>query len=44
MVPFYGWSSTTSRPEPLREGSLLFTSKFPEITGTRFIDLGKMNG
>ena len=31
MVPFYGWGSTTSRREPLRGGSLLFTTKSPEI-------------
>ena len=30
--------------ERLRRGSLLFTTKFPEITGTRFIDLGRMKG
>ena len=30
---FYGWGSTTSRLEQLG-GSLLFTSKFPEIPGT----------
>ena len=34
MAPFYGWGSTASRLEPLRWGSLLFTTKFPEITGT----------
>ena len=28
MAPFYGWGSTTSRLEPLRGGSLLFTTKF----------------
>ena len=39
MAPFYGWGSTISRLEPLRGGSLLFTTKFPEIFGTRFIDL-----
>ena len=44
MVPFYGWGSTASRLEPLREGSLLFTNKFPEIRGTHFIDLGRMKG
>ena len=44
MVPFYGWSSTASRLEPLWGGSLLFTTKFPEIPGTHFIDLGRMNG
>ena len=30
--------------EPLRGGSLLFTTKSPEIFGTHFIDLGKMKG
>ena len=42
MVPFYGWGSNASRLEPLRGGSLLFTTKFPEIPGTHFIDLGRM--
>ena len=37
MAPFYGWGSTASRLEPLRGGSLLFTTKFPEIPGTYFI-------
>ena len=41
MDPFNGWGSTASRLEPLRGGSLLFTTKFPEIPGTHFIDLGK---
>ena len=44
MAPFYGWGSTASRLVPLRGGSLLFTTKFLEILGTRFIDLGRMNG
>ena len=47
MAPFYGWGSTASRLEPLRGGSLLFTTKFPEIPGTpgtHFIDLGRMKG
>ena len=44
MAPFYGWGSTASRPEPLRGGNSLFTSKFPEIPGTHFIDLGRMKG
>ena len=44
MAPFYGWGSTVSRLEPLRGGSLLFTTKFPEIPGTHFIDLGRMKG
>ena len=33
MAPFYGWGSTASRLEPLRGGSLLFTTKFPDIPG-----------
>ena len=44
MAPFYGRGSTASRLEPLRGGSLLFTTKSPEIPGTHFIDLGRMNG
>ena len=44
MAPFYGWGSAASRPEPLRGGSLLFTTKFPEVPGTHFIDLGRMKG
>ena len=43
-APFYRWGSTASRLEPLRGGSLLFTTKFPEIPGTHFIDLGRMKG
>ena len=40
MAPFfYGWGSTASTLEPLQGGSLLFTTKFPEIPGTHFIDL-----
>ena len=42
MAPFYGWGSTASRLEPLQGGSLLSTTKFPEIPGTHFIDLGSM--
>ena len=44
MAPFYGRGSTASRLEPLRGGSLLFTTKFPEISGTHFTDLGRMKG
>ena len=44
MDSFYGLGSTASRLEPLRGGSLLFTTKFPEIPGTHFIDLGRMQG
>ena len=35
---------TASRLEPLRGGSLLFTTKFPEILGIYFIDLVRMKG
>ena len=43
MAPFYGLGSTASRLEPLRGGSLLFTTKFPETSGTHFTDIGRMN-
>ena len=44
MAPFCGWGSTASRLDPLRGGSLLFTTKSPEIPGTHFIGFGRMNG
>ena len=46
MAPFYGWVSTASKLVPLRRGSLLYTTKFPDIQfpGTHFIDLGRMKG
>ena len=44
MAPFCGWGSTASRLEPLRGGSLPFTTKFPRIPGTHFIDLRRMKG
>ena len=44
MAPFYGLGSTASRLEPIRECSLLFTTKSPEIPGTHFIDPGRMKG
>ena len=42
MAPFYGWGSTASRLEPLHGGCLLLTTKSSEISGTHFIDLGRM--
>ena len=42
MAPFYGWGSTASRLAPLRGGNLLFTTKFTEIPGTHFIDIGRI--
>ena len=38
MATFYGWSSTASRLQ------LLLTTRFPEIPGTRFVNLGRMKG
>ena len=42
MSPFYGWGSTASRLDLLRGGSLLSTTKFPEIPGTHFMDLERI--
>ena len=36
MALFYGCGSTASKLEPLRGGSLLFTTKFPDIPGTHY--------
>ena len=44
MASFYGWDLTAARLEPLRGGSLLFTTKFPQIPGTHFTDLGRIKG
>ena len=44
MAPFYGCGSTASRLEPRLGDNLLFVTKFPEIPGTHFIDLERMNG
>ena len=44
MTLFYGWGSTASRLEPLEGGSLLFTTKIPEIPGTHLVDLEMMKG
>ena len=44
MASFYRWGSITSRLEPRRGGSLLFTTKFPKISGTHFTDLRRMKG
>ena len=42
MAPFYGCSSTASRVQVLRGGSSHFSTKFPEIPGTHFIDHRRM--
>ena len=44
MAPFFGWGSTTLRLKPLRGSNLLFTTKFPEVSGTHFIDPLRMKG
>ena len=44
MASFYGWGSTASRLTSLQGGSLLFTTKFPQIPGTHFINLRRMKG
>ena len=44
MAPFYVYGSTASGQEPLQGGTLLFTTKFPEIPSPHFIDLGRMKG
>ena len=44
MALFYGWGSSAARLDPLRGGSLLLTTKFPEIPGPHFIDLGRVKG
>ena len=42
MSPFYGWGSTASRLDLLRGGSLLSTTKFPEIPGSHFMEFERM--
>ena len=44
--PFFLWLGFTCLKaiQPLQGDSLLFTIQFPEIPGTRFIDLGRMKG
>ena len=44
MAPFNGWGSTASRLEPRRGGSLLFTTKFPEIPGNAELTLEPPSG
>ena len=44
MAPFYGWGSIASRLVQIRGAILFFTTKFPDITGTHFIDLTGMKG
>ena len=42
MASFYGWVWTASRLELLRGDSLLFITKYPEIHGSHFINLGRI--
>ena len=43
MAPFYGWGSTASSLEPLGGGSLLFTTKSPEIPETPGLKIQHLN-
>ena len=42
--PFLRMGFNCLKLVPLRGGSLLFTTKFPDIPDTNFIDLGRMKG
>ena len=42
--PFLWMGSTASRLEQLRGGGLLSITKFPDVPGTYFTDLGRMKG
>ena len=44
MACFHGWDSIAIKLEPFRGGSLLFTTKSPEIAGTHFTNLRRMKG
>ena len=44
MAPFYGWGSTGSRLQSHEEEAVYFLPQFREISGTHFIDLGRMKG
>ena len=44
IAPFCGCGSTASRLQPLREGFLIFTTKFAGIPGNHFIDLRNIKG
>ena len=43
MTPFYEWGSTASRLQPLPEGFLIFTTKFPGIHGNQGIEIDTLN-
>ena len=44
LLPLFMDGFTASRLDPLRGGSLLFATKFPEMLSTHFTDLGRMEG
>ena len=47
MAPFYGWGAIASRLPvwgDFEEAVYFFTTKFPEIPGTHFINLRRMRG
>ena len=41
MTPFHDWDLTAQRLQ-IRRGSLLFTTKLPEIPGAHLINLRRM--
>ena len=43
-APFYGWGSTASRIGPFQGGTLLFTTKFPEILRLIYLTLHLARG
>ena len=43
LATFYGYGSTAWRLEPFRGGTLLFTTKSPEIPGTHFLNTGAID-
>ena len=44
MSTFYGCGSTVSRLQSHQEEIILFITKFTEIPGTHWINLGKIKG
>ena len=42
MTPFYGWGSTISLLLSHYEDSLLFATKSPGVSGSHFINPGRM--
>ena len=43
MASFYGWVQLPQGQSHFKEAVYFFATKFPDIPGTRFIDLRRMN-